>query len=72
MFSTTTIASSITKPIAAATPPSVIRSNLTARSRYIARNVTRIVTGMKGSATNVVADVAQEGVKDDDGKNKAD
>ena len=44
MFSTTTILSSITRPTAAASPPSVIRLKLWP-SIFIAMNVTTIVTG---------------------------
>ena len=53
MFSTTTIASSITRPIAAATPPKVMRSK-DRPTTYMARNVARTVTGMTRMATNVV------------------
>src|SRR6266852_5098697 len=53
MFSTTTIASSITRPMAAATPPRVIRSKLSP-PRYIARNVASTVTGITRTATKVV------------------
>ena len=44
MFSTTTILSSITRPTAAASPPSVIRLKLWP-SIFIAMKVTTIVTG---------------------------
>ncbi len=44
MFSTTTIASSMTRPTAAARPPSVIRLKL-CPSIFITMNVTTIVTG---------------------------
>jgi len=47
------MASSITSPIAAATPPSVIRSKLRPTS-HIARKVIRIVTGITMIATMVV------------------
>ena len=53
MFSTTTIASSITKPTAAASPPSVIRLKLSPIRRST-MNVTASVAGMTRPATSDV------------------
>ena len=53
MFSTTTIASSITSPTAAASPPSVIRLKLWPSS-FSAMNVTSTVTGITRPATSEV------------------
>ena len=53
MTSTTTMASSITRPIAAAMPPSVIRLNVRPAS-FIATSVRSTVTGMTAIATSVV------------------
>ena len=57
MLSTTTIASSITSPTAAAIPPSVIRLKLVPSS-FIATSAARIVTGMTTTATAAVPTVA--------------
>ena len=51
--STTTIASSITSPIAAATPPSVIRLKLSLAAAS-ATSVARTVTGITSTAVTVV------------------
>ena len=71
MFSTTTIASSITSPIAAATPPSVIRSKLSPTS-HIARNVTSTVTGITSDGDERRPPVAQEAVEDGHREQQAD
>ena len=53
MFSTTTMASSITSPTAAASPPSVIRLKLSSIARST-MNVTPIVAGITSPATSDV------------------
>ena len=53
MFSTTTMASSITSPTAAARPPSVIRLKLCPRNRR-AMKVTAMVAGITSPATSEV------------------
>ena len=53
MFSTTTMASSMTRPMAAAMPPRVIKSKLSPTS-HMASTVTSSVTGMTSVATSVV------------------
>ena len=53
MFSTTTMASSITSPTAAARPPSVIRLKLSFSTRS-AMNVTAMVAGITRPATSDV------------------
>ena len=53
MFSTTTMASSMTRPTAAASPPSVIRLKLSPSTRS-AMNVTASVAGMTMPATSEV------------------
>ena len=53
MFSTTTMASSITSPTAAASPPSVIRLKLSPKTRS-AMKVTATVAGITSPATSEV------------------
>ena len=53
MFSTTTMASSITRPTAAASPPSVIRLKLSPTTRRV-MNVTATVAGITSPATSEV------------------
>ena len=53
MFSTTTIASSMTRPTAAASPPSVIRLKLSPSTRSV-MNVTASVAGITRPATSEV------------------
>ena len=53
MFSTTTMASSITSPTAAASPPSVIRLKLCPSTRST-MNVTAMVAGITSPATSEV------------------
>ncbi len=53
MFSTTTMASSITSPTAAARPPSVIRLNVWPNARRM-MNVTAMVAGITRPATSEV------------------
>ncbi len=57
--STTTIASSITRPIDAAMPPSVIRLKLMPRA-YIPASVLSTVTGIASAATTVVLAVRRK------------
>ena len=71
MFSTTTILSSITRPTAAARPPSVIRLKLWP-SIFIAMNVTTIVTGHDEPGHHRGAPVAQEEPDDQSRQEQAD
>ena len=64
IFSTTTMASSITRPTAAASPPSVIRLKLSPIT-FSTMNVTSTVAGITSPATSEAAPVAQEQHQDD-------
>ena len=71
IFSTTTMASSITSPIAAASPPSVIRLKLSpiAQSK---RTVKAMVTGITSPATSDDVQSLQEEEQDDARKDQTD
>ena len=71
MFSTTTIASSITSPTAAARPPSVIRLKLSPSMRS-AMKVTASVTGITSPVTSDVPQSRRNSTMMSDGQQQPD